>query len=324
MVSRAAHVTDLHEERPTEALFHVQIIIVVISIPEILAYRENIEDAAAAISRCANGAPGWKYRLVGHPRWSGSRSDGVHWTATCGISFDAVWSAVCRPVVEERVQVWCVEINTESRPHHKISILFRLVGHAQPRGEVLISRRIHVIDAGALEYQSALAGDKDGQVFFAVPQGTLVVPTHSVVECQLVRNLPSVLKKEIKRLYVNQTCRISQRDGRSVRVEVAGKKVGQTLHFAAGSRVCFPRSHRAVKLDIPQTVPVIKLLELRTAIFAAKPELVLTDRVRQHIRQMPGDIFTSFRWRLPNPIESADLDVWGTFQTGRIKVWRQE
>src|SRR5438094_2057914 len=137
---------------------------VVVRIPEILANREKIENCAATISRRARGAPGRKYGLVRHPRWTGYRTDRVHWTATRRISFDSVGSPVCRPVVQERVQVWSIEINTKPRAHHKISIFLGLVGNSQPRREVLVPWRIHMVNTSALEYQSPLAGDKDGQV----------------------------------------------------------------------------------------------------------------------------------------------------------------
>ena len=70
-----------------------------------------------------------------------------------------------------------------------------------------------MIDAGALEYEATLAGDKDGQVLLAVPERAFVVPTCAIVEGQLMRKLPGVLKKQIKSLYVDQTCRIPERDG---------------------------------------------------------------------------------------------------------------
>ena len=51
MVGRASHVPYLQEERLSDALFHVQIVIVVVGIPEILANREKIENSAATVSR---------------------------------------------------------------------------------------------------------------------------------------------------------------------------------------------------------------------------------------------------------------------------------
>src|SRR5258708_20261999 len=71
-------------------------------------------------------------------------------------------------------------------------------------------------------------------------------------------------------------------------------------------------------------MPVIKLLELCTPIFAAKPVLMFPDGVGKHIRQMARDVFASFRRRLPDSIKSSDLDVRRSLQTGRIKVRREE
>jgi hypothetical protein len=99
MVSRASHVPDLQEERLPDALFYVQVVIIVVGIPEILAHREKIEySAAKGGSYCASiwagSAARWEDSYAGLPRWSDVRSDGVHRTATCWIPFDAVGSAV--------------------------------------------------------------------------------------------------------------------------------------------------------------------------------------------------------------------------------------
>src|ERR1700688_4602454 len=151
-MSSTTDVADLEEQGLTEALLDIEVVIVVVGVSEILADGKNIIDLSAAI---AGGAQSSGCRKGGVVRRDGTAaSHGRHSVAGTGagrITFQAVGSAVGGAIIEERIQIWSVEINTESCADDEVATFPGLIGEAQPGSEIFEVFGIYAGDACTLE-----------------------------------------------------------------------------------------------------------------------------------------------------------------------------
>src|SRR6266403_1926735 len=157
----APHVTYLQNERLSNSLLDIQVVIVVVGIAKILAYRKQVIDLVAAISckACApcrrkNWLPGSDHAVaVSWPH-------GTDRARSSWISLKTIGRAVRWPVVQKGIQVRRIEIQAETRANDHVPVLSRFVCKSHPRREVLVVLGIHGIDSRALKHQSALARDE--------------------------------------------------------------------------------------------------------------------------------------------------------------------
>src|SRR4029077_16394609 len=103
---RAAYVADLEQQRPTQCSFYVQVVVVIVGSAKVLADGEDVEHLPATRAGRAvrvRRSEDWHSRLnrirVGWQR--------LYRRGTRRVSFQSVRRAVCRAVIQERVQVWC-------------------------------------------------------------------------------------------------------------------------------------------------------------------------------------------------------------------------
>src|SRR6202035_4895719 len=101
-MSSTADVANLEKQGLTEALFDIQVVVVVVGVSEILADGKNIIDLSAAI---AGGAQASRCRKDGIASDDGAaashRRHSVHRTRAGWITFQAVGGAVGRAIIEE-------------------------------------------------------------------------------------------------------------------------------------------------------------------------------------------------------------------------------
>src|SRR5205823_2054569 len=143
-------------------------------IPEILADGKDIIDLAATVAGRADSSR-LKYRLVCRDCVVVGRNRFYRaWPRR--IAFQTVGSAVSRAVIEERVQIWSVEIDSKARTDYQISASLRLKGKSNPRRKILILLWIDRVDSRALENHSALRRQENGQILFVVSEWAFVIP----------------------------------------------------------------------------------------------------------------------------------------------------
>src|ERR1700681_1882489 len=162
-MSSAADVTDLQQQRSTEPFLDIEVVIVVVGVAEILADRKNVIDPSATIARGAQASGNGENRLAGYDGAGASDgSNSIHRAATGRITFQAVGSTVRGAVVEERIQIGRVEINSKSRPDHEVATFLGLIGESQSWSKVFKVLWICAGDASVLEDQTTFAGNKYG------------------------------------------------------------------------------------------------------------------------------------------------------------------
>src|ERR1700688_164071 len=136
-MSSTTDVADLEEQGLTEALLDIEVVIVVVGVSEVLADGKNIIDLSAAIAGGAQASRCWKDGDVSDDGAAAShRRHSVHRTGAGRITFQAVGSAVGGAIIEERIQIWSVEINAESSANDEVSTFPGLIGEAQPGSEI--------------------------------------------------------------------------------------------------------------------------------------------------------------------------------------------
>ncbi len=136
----------------------------------------------------------------------------VHRTATSRITFQAVGGTVCGTVVEERIQVGRVEINSEAAADHEVAVFPGFVGESQSWSKIPKVLWIYAGDARTLEDQTTFAGNKNGKIFFVVAERAFIVPTNTVIHGEFAVDLPGILSKECKCFYEGQARGITQGD----------------------------------------------------------------------------------------------------------------
>jgi len=158
-----------------------------------------------------------------------------------------------------------------------------------------------------LEDEATLRRIKHGKIVLVVTERTFVVPTQTVVDAQLLADLPRVLREERESLHEDEANRVADRDARTA--YVSGEKVREREHIARCGGVRGPRALRAVEQNAGERVAVIELFKLRAAEFAAETELVLAGGVRNDVGQVPRNVLAAFRRGQAGFVEAGDLNV---------------
>src|ERR1700688_17669 len=204
-MSSTADVANLEKQRLTEALFDIQVVVVVVGVSEVLADGKNIIDLSAAIAGGAQASGRGKDGVVRDDgAAAGYRRHSVHRTGASRITFQAVGGTVSGTVIKKGVQIRSVEINAESCANDEVATFPGLIGEAQPGSEIFEVFRINAGDASALEDQSAFAGDKNGEIFLVVAEGAFIIPTDTVIDGEFMVDLPGILRKQSKSFYEDQ------------------------------------------------------------------------------------------------------------------------
>src|SRR6266566_1044950 len=296
--SLAAHVSDLENGCAAQAFLDLQVVIIGVGSPEILADAEDIEGCVGTSNTRRTCTYGRKDLHPGLPCEAVVKSvkrDG-RWTPR--IVFKPI-SPARWPIIQKWIHIRLSVKDPNSPAHHEITLRRWLISKPYSRRKIVLVGRVNLTNNYSLPRYKSRQGPvravKRTEVFIA----------QSKSQGQPVGEFPRILAEKVDCIDGDVSLLIAHGNGSAAggadrilggRASRNGtyEEVGQSLCISANRRVVRPGTSCPIEGKTSKPVAVVKFVHASLPELASESDFVFSNTIRDDIRQMTDNIIPSF------------------------------